>query len=331
LRVAFASTLCLVLAEWCGLANSNLAVWTSYLVMAQYQFSIFQKGFERIVGRGAGILAGLLLATWFRNTEPVALVLAAVVLTVCFYIYFAGRLAYTFLNAGLFCMVIEHLGHADPLGALQISKELFVAIVFGVVVADVVAWATRMEFTLHIDVGSAPLWPLRADWVNRSLMLTVTALLTRTATTWLDLPPLPSVISVLMLSITPDVQAALRKGQLRLLGAFLATGWSLATYIIINQSPHFALLVVSLFLGIFVAAYLTRVGETYSYAGLQMGLVLPLVLVVPLPEFGSLIGVIQRLEGILAAMTSTVVVGSLWPNFPLRTDPAPAAGGTAQR
>src|SRR5262249_10514699 len=133
LRVAFAATLCLVLAEWCHLANSNLAVWTSYLVMAQYPFTIFQKGFERILGRGAGILAGLLLATWFRNTEPVALLLTAVVLTFCFYIYFAGRLAYTFLNAGLFCMIIEHLGRADPLSAGKVSKELFVAIVFGVV------------------------------------------------------------------------------------------------------------------------------------------------------------------------------------------------------
>jgi uncharacterized membrane protein YccC len=312
-------------------ANSNLAVWTCYLVMVQYQFTIFQKGFERIVGRGAGILAGLLLATWFRNAELVALLLTAVVLAVCFYIYFAGRLAYTFLNAGLFCLVLEHVGRVDPLPAKELGKELFIAIVFGVVVADVVTWVLRLESTLHIEVGTTPLWPLRADWVNHSLMLTVTALLTRTATAWLNLPPVPSVISVLMLSITPDVQAALRKGQLRLLGALLATGWAVATYLVLNQAPHFVLLAVSLFLGIFVSAYLTRVGATYSYAGLQMGLVLPLLLVVPLQEFGSLIGVVQRLEGILAAMTSTVVVGSLWPSFPLRTEPAPVADGAAPR
>src|SRR5262249_59678463 len=68
LLTAGASVVCLVLAEWLGLTHSNLAVWTTYLVMAQYTFTRFQKGVERVVGRGLGILAGRILTTWVHDT-----------------------------------------------------------------------------------------------------------------------------------------------------------------------------------------------------------------------------------------------------------------------
>jgi uncharacterized membrane protein YgaE (UPF0421/DUF939 family) len=100
LLTAVATVVCLVLAERFGLEHGNLAVWTTYLVMAQYTFTRFQKGLERVVGRGLGILAGLVLTTWFHDTPLLTLGLIAVLLTTFFYIYFAGRLAYTFLQAG---------------------------------------------------------------------------------------------------------------------------------------------------------------------------------------------------------------------------------------
>jgi hypothetical protein len=326
-----AAAICLVLAEWWHLARADLAVWTTHLVMAQYTFTIFQKGFERILGRGVGILAGLVLATCFRDVFFLRVAFTSLFLLVTFYIYFAGRLAYTFLNAGLYCMVLVYYGETEPLAAQEAGKELFLAIVLGVVVADVVVWLTGAEQDLHIDVGQAPLWPVRADWLNHSLMLVVTAFLTRVATIWLELPASQSIVSLLVLSITPDVQSALRKGQLRVLGAGLATAWSLATYILLSWLPHFPILVGSLFLGIFVAVWVTRVGANLSYAGVQMGLVLPMLLVVPPAEFGSLTGVFQRLEGILAALAAMILVGSVWPYFPLQPAAAPPAGGASQR
>src|SRR5262249_35857117 len=102
LLTAVATVVCLVLAEGLGLEHANLAVWTTFIVMAQYTFTRFQKGLERVVGRGLGILAGLVLTTWFNETSLLALGLIAVLLTTFFYLYFAGRLAYTFLNAGLY-------------------------------------------------------------------------------------------------------------------------------------------------------------------------------------------------------------------------------------
>jgi len=78
-----------------------------------------------------------------------------------------------------------------------------------------------------------------------------------------------------------------------------------------------------LFLGQFVAAHLTRTGGKYSYAGLQMGLVLPMLVVAPPDEFGSLTPAVQRLEGILLGLVASVVVASLWPRFPLADEAAP--------
>src|ERR1700683_3663922 len=99
---ATASLVFLVRAESLHLVHWALAVWTTFLVMAQYTYTSFQKGVERVVGRGGGILAGLVLSTWFNEVPIVALALVGVLLTASFYIYFSGRLAYTFLQAGLY-------------------------------------------------------------------------------------------------------------------------------------------------------------------------------------------------------------------------------------
>jgi uncharacterized membrane protein YccC len=334
LRTAVASVVCLVLAEWWGLKHGNLAVWTTYMVMAQYTFTSFQKGLERVVGRGLGILAGLVLTTWFNEAPLLALALIAIFLIFCFYLYFAERLAYTFLNAGLYIVALFQIGHANPARAVQEGEELFLAVVLGVVVADVVTWLAGVERDLGIDVGVAPLWPVRGDWLSQSLMLAFTVVLTLLGAHQLGLPPEKAAISVMFLTVAPHIQAMIQKGELRIVGALLATVWSLVTFLLVESLPYFALLAVLLFLGQFLATYLALRGGKYSYAGLQMGLVLPMVVVAPRSEFGSITVAAQRLEGILLGLAASIVVAGLWPRFPTRDTtvalpppPAPAAPG----
>src|SRR5262245_58243118 len=166
LMTAVATVVCLVLAEYWGLKHANLAVWTTYMVVAQYTFTSFQKGLERVVGRGLGILAGLVLTTWFNETPLLVLALMAVLLTLFFYLSFAEQLAYTFLNAGLYIVVLFQLGHANPTAALPEGEGMFLAVVLGVVVADLVTWLAGLERDLRIQVGKAPLWPLRGDCLS---------------------------------------------------------------------------------------------------------------------------------------------------------------------
>jgi uncharacterized membrane protein YccC len=324
LLTAVASVVCLVLAEALRLEHANLAVWTTFMVMAQYTFTRFQKGLERVVGRGLGILAGLVLTTWFNETPVLTLVLIGVVLTSCFYVYFAGRLAYTFLNAGLYVVAMFQIGHAHPAAAVPQAEGLFGAIVLGAAAAVAVIWVAGAERDLAIRVGDTPLWPVRGDWLSQSLMLSVTVLLTILGAHMLGLPPEKAAISVMLLTVTPHVQAMILKGELRIAGLLLATAWSLGTFLLVGLLPYFPLLAVLLFLGQFVATYLTRTTGRYSYAGLQMGLVLPLIVVAPPAEFGRLTPAVQRLEGVLLGLVASVVVAGLWPRFPLADEPAPA-------
>jgi uncharacterized membrane protein YccC len=122
----------------------------------------------------------------------------------------------------------------------------------------------------------------------------------------------------MLLTVAPHLQALLLKGELRIAGALLAAAWAFGMFLLLGSLQSFFLLAGLLFLGQFLAAYLTRMGGQYSYAGLQMGLVLPMLVVAPPSEFGSLTAAVQRLEGIGIALSASLLVGGLWPRFPVR-------------
>jgi hypothetical protein len=199
--------------------------------------------------------------------------------------------------------------------------------VLGVAAANLVVWLAGAERDLAIRFGEAPLWPVRADWLSQSLMLAVTVFLTLEGAVALDLPAEKAAISVMLLTVAPHVQALILKGELRLAGLLLAAAWALGTFLLVGLLPRFALLAALLFLGQFVAAYVTQTAGEYSYAGLQMGLVLPLVVVAPPAEFGDIAPAIQRLEGVLLGLVTSILVAGLWPLFPHRggTVSTPAA------
>jgi uncharacterized membrane protein YccC len=316
-----ASVVCLVLVDVFGLEHGNLAVWTTFMVTAQYSFSRFQKGLERVLGRALGILAGLILTTWFNDTSLVVMAVIAILLTFCFYLYFAGRLAYTFLNAGLYVVAMFHIGHADPARAVHEAEGLFLAVACGVVAADLVTWVAGVEDDLAIQVGEAALWPVRGDWLSHSLMLVLTVTLTLLGAMALGFSAEQAAISVMLLTVSPHLQALLLKGELRIAGLLLAAAWSMVMFLVVGLLPYFLLLAILLFLGQFVATYLTQTTGKYSYAGLQMGLVLPMVVVAPPAEFGSFAPAIQRLEGVLIGLAASVVVAALWPRFPMASAP----------
>src|SRR5262249_2124616 len=119
------------------------------------------------------------------------------------------------------------------------------------------------------------------------------------------------------------LQALIQKGELRIAGLILAAIWGLGIFLAVGLLPHLPLLAGLLFLGQFVAAYLTRAAGKYSYAGLQMGLVLPMLVVAPPAEFGRIPPALQRLEGVLLGLASSVVAAGLWPRFPLADSAAP--------
>jgi uncharacterized membrane protein YccC len=93
LRVAAAAAIALVVAEWWHLPHANLAVWTTHMVMSSHPHTTFQKGIERIVGRGAGILLWTLVVSLLGEQKLLALGLEVAGLLALFYAHFCGRLA----------------------------------------------------------------------------------------------------------------------------------------------------------------------------------------------------------------------------------------------
>ena len=244
------------------------------------------------------------------RAPALAFVLKLSALLSFFYLHFSGRMAYTFLNAGLYLAVIVGIGVATPEAAAPEAQALFFAILLGVAIAEFFSWIAG-EHDFRINTGTGPVWPLEGNNIRHSLMLVLTVAITQFFTGILNLPTSAAVVSVMMLTVAPDLQSLMLKGRLRLLGAILAIAWAFVSWIILSRMPHFAILVVLLFLGMFLAAYITRASTQYSYAGLQMGLVIPMLVVVPPSHFESLAPGIQRVEGVFIAFFASLLVGGI--------------------
>lgn len=318
LRDGLSCTLTLYLVTWFRLEHANLAVWTSHMVLSVYPASVFQRGLERTLGRGVGILAAVVLVTMFPDQTWLRLFIEGVLLIALFYVYFAGRFAYALLNAGLYLAVLNEMGNTAPEIVAYQGWEMFLAVLLGSLVADVVMWFSGAERDLHVDPGHTPLFPLHRDWLNHSVMMIATVFLTLFGCRYADLPISQSVIGVMMLTACTDVQAVVLKGELRLEGAILAIAYCLVAFVVLSYLPHLSLLAAFLFLGNYVAAYYAKVQTTQGYLGVQMGLVIPLLLVVPPGEIGSATAAVQRIQGVVIALGSSVVVAGLWPQFPLK-------------
>jgi hypothetical protein len=141
-----------------------------------------------VVGRGLGILVGLMLLTLFRNTTYLGFVFECLALMVFFYVYFSDRLAYTFLNAGLYVAVIMHIGRATPGAAAPQGTQMFIAVVVGVVVADLVNWFSGAERDLSIRTSGNRFFPIDRGRLGRCFTLTATVALSQFMVTYFDLP-----------------------------------------------------------------------------------------------------------------------------------------------
>jgi uncharacterized membrane protein YccC len=181
-----------------------------------------------------------------------------------------------------------------------------------VVTAVFVSWVTGAEEEIALHTEGQPLWPISKDRLVHSVVLVLTVALVHLLSHVLELSATSAIVSVLLLTITPDYQSLLHKGQLRIAGAILAIAFATVSLFLLVRIPSFALLVAALFLGIFLAVSLARLSERWNYAGVQMGLVLPMILVVPHVEFGSLHTAFARIGGAFLAIAASMLVGVIW-------------------
>ena len=194
-----------------------------------------------------------MLATLTRNATGLGFVLELLAVVPLFYLYFSNRLAYTFLNAGLYLAVVMQTGRSDPSNLLTYAGGLFAAIVLGVIVADLVTWLSGVERDVTIHAEGQPLFPLDGARLEHSVMLMLTVAVAQIASHYLHLSSSTALVSVMLLTITPDFQSLLRKGKLRLVGAVLAILFALCALTVLTRIPSFVLLVSLMFFGTYLA------------------------------------------------------------------------------
>src|SRR5260370_15523575 len=192
LRVASASAICLVITELFHLEQAALAVYTANLVMVLFPISSFQKGMERFLGRGLGVLYGLVLVRTYLDVPLLFLTLVMLGQTAACYVYLSGRLAYAALMAALFVGVVAGMGLTAPATVEPYFWHAILQLLLGEVAAFLINWITGEERTLAFTVTAAPPFPLRAYWLNIGFILSRSQMTTLFAPLLLDLPITPS-------------------------------------------------------------------------------------------------------------------------------------------
>jgi uncharacterized membrane protein YccC len=317
LRIAVASAICLVVTEWFHLQQAALSVYTAFLVMATFPVSSFQKGIERFLGRALGVGYGLLLIRFCLHRPALFLALMMVGQVASSYVSLSGRLGYAALMAAVFTGVMAAIGLTAPQTAFSYAQSVIPQLLLGEMTALVVNLITGAERALVIQVVGSPLWPLRREWLNTAAMLSVAQVGVLLVTVMLRLPATATMVSAMIIGIAPSSgQTMFNKAVQRSLGAVLGGGYACASIVILMRLPHFVLLLALVFLGIFLATYFTKASKDSSYAFLQMGLVMPMVLIESGGGLGSVTTAVQRLVGVAVGLFIAQLVAWLWPHTP---------------
>lgn len=137
---------------------------------------------------------------------------------------------------------------------------------------------------------------------------------------YFDMPAgIETLITVILVTAAPaNIGQAYLKAKLRLAGVIVGGLYSLVVILIVSHITHFSIFLLLLWLGLFLGAYVSSGTERHAYAGFQMGIVLPLILLGTDGPPTSLTVAVQRFVGVIIGGVIAIAVLSLvWPVHPL--------------
>jgi len=320
LRVAAAAVIALIISEWWHLPHTNLAVWTTLLVMSGQSHTTFQKGLERVLGRGAGVLVGTLIVSFFGDLKLLALGLEVAGLLAFFYAHYCGRLTYTYMNAGLYLQAMLQLGDSDPSVAWVAGGWLFLAIVVGVVVAYLVSWFTYSERDLSIVPGEGQLLPIRGEPLARAAQVTATMLLAQYVFFALGMPPDANTYSLFLIAVIPDYPRMRERVEYFVGGILAGVAFAVPSLLLLNRVFHLPMQVALVGLGMFVSSYLALSKGNIRFVGIEMGTIFPLMMVLPFDKVQTPYQTVYNIIALFAYTLIAWVVGRAWVEMGLVPD-----------
>ena len=325
LRSASAAAICLAVDAWFQLDMGYLSVFTAHVVNLNYANTPFQKGIERIVGRFLGVFYATILVVFLRDLPGLCIALMATAMVATWYVQASGRFAYGAFLAGVFMALTLAVSlNSPPAVAVQTFHGTIIQVLLGVFVAEIINFGTGAEQSLALDPGHQPLLPVRADWLNRAVMLTVSSFTAMFLANGAGLPAGPTTITAAILGAAPDPETFRQKSFLRGMAVVIGIAYSVVVLVILIRLTIFPLLLLFLFLGLFVGTYIAQAMPKLSYLGMQLGIVLAQVLAVPASEVADLGKAYQRFAGIIGGFLVAFAFQFLWPALPPPQPATPA-------
>ncbi len=155
--------------------------------------------------------------------------------------------------------------------------------------------------------------------LQKSFVVTLTLMLVFGALLFLELPGgEQALVAGLIISAQPNLGRLMTKWKLRCLGIVSGALYGLLAMVVLSHVPYFPVMLLLFALGILVATYVGLGSDRVSYAGLQAGIALALVLVYQPGPPASIDPVISRFWGaVFGGITATVIQHLFWPIDPL--------------
>ena len=173
---------------------------------------------------------------------------------------------------------------------------------------DVEEKIQKEKFAIHIES------------VRQSVKCTLAVILVMFVCFYFNYPGVfPAVFTALIITAQANLGQAHLKERLRFLGCLVGAIYGFLGLVIITQIPHFVIFLSVLFLGLFLAAYISTGSERVAYGGVQAGFVLPIMLMISDGPIGSLDPAVYRLISIvMGGAISLLVLRFIWPVHPIK-------------
>src|SRR5262249_35812935 len=130
--------------------------------------------------------------------------------------------------------------------------------------------------------GEGSLLPIRAEPLARSAQVTATILLAQYVFFALDLPPDANTYTVFLLSVIPNYPRMRERTGYYVGGILAGVAYAVPALLLLNRVLPLPMLVALVAFGEYLASYVAQSKGNIRFVGIEMGLIFPLMLVLPL-------------------------------------------------
>jgi uncharacterized membrane protein YccC len=163
------------------------------------------------------------------------------------------------------------------------------------------------------------IWPLDILAAKHATKITLGIVLLIWLSVYLGWPAgIQSMIAVVVMTAQTNLGRAHLRFNLRFWGVLVGSFLGLLCLIVLSHFISFSILLIFIFISMFFSSYIAQGPETISYFGIQVGVMIPLVLLFHNGPTVDMTLAIQRFVGVLeAALISAFILYYIWPEAPL--------------